>query len=321
MNRNQQILAAVLVSQVVLSIIIFWPKAATSRIEPLVSDLEVEDIVSMTVTDADGKMIEVRKVTGNWVLPSADDYPAKADKITPVLDKIKDLTTRSLVTRTSASHKRLQVAPDDFLWRVDLEMADGAKHTLYLGSSPSYGTCHVRGEGKNETYLSSDLSPWDLGSTAVSWVDASYFAFPQDELTQVTLENANGTFTFTKDAEGAWTLTGLAAGEELSSDKVNTVVNKAASVTLTTPLGKEKLTAYGLDNPAAIVTLKTEEQTVTLLVGAQDPDDKSYVVHVSTSPYYVRVAEYSVKPLVENARSDFLQPTPTPSPTVQSSTS
>jgi hypothetical protein len=49
-------------------------------------------------------------------------------------------------------------------------------------------------------------------------------------------------------------------------------------------------------------------------VGAQDPEDLSYVVISSESPYYVRVSEYTVKDFVENAREGFLVVPPTATP-------
>lgn len=314
MSRIQQILAVVLVVQIALSVFVLWPRAATSGIEPLFPDLEAESIVALTITDDQGKAIELRKATGEWVLPEADDYPVKADRITPLLDKVVQLDTRRLVTRTAASHKRLQVAASDFLRRIDLETAEGAKHTFYLGSSPSYGTSHIRVDGKDETYLASDLSPWDLNAMPSSWVDITYFSVPQDEVTRVTLKNANGTVEFVKDDQGNWTLADLVVPEQLDVAQINGLISRVTSVTMLKPLGKEKLAEYGMDDPNAVVTLEKDDETITLLVGAHDPDDSSYVVKVSTSPYYVRVSEYSGQSLVENSRDDFLQPPPTPTP-------
>ena len=315
MNRNQQILAVVLAIQIILGIIVFWPKpAGIDEGESFFPGLQAGDIVAVTITDNEGKAITMRQLAGDWVLPEAGDYPAEADKITPVLDKIAGLNTQRLVTRTDASHERLQVAVDDFMRRVDLETTDGAKHALYVGSSPQYGANHVRVGGRDETYLTDDLTAWELSVTATSWVDSTYLDIEEDRLTQVILENVNGTFDFTREDGGDWVLDGLAAGEQLSADRVSSVISKVSSVILMEPLGQQKLAEYGLDNPQAIVTLVTADQTVTLLIGAQDPGDKSYVVHASTSPYYVSVSEYNAQPLVENTRIDFLEPEATPTP-------
>jgi len=316
MNRNQQILAAVLVFQLALSAVVLWPRAGTFESEPLLPGLQTADAVAMTITDNEGKHITLRQVSGNWVLPEADDYPAQAERITPVLDKLVSLTTQRLVTRTEASLKQLNLAADNFSRRIDVEKADGTRYTLYIGSSPSYGSSHVRVEGHNEAYIAPNLTAWELSTGATSWVDSSYLYVPQDEVKRVTLANAQGTFTFTRDEQGNWNWLELPAGEELAQETVNTLVTRATSVILLRPLGKQKLTEYGLDNPAATVTLlKEDEQTVTLLVGAHDEADSSYVVHASTSLYYVRVNQYNVQALVQNGPADWIKPPATPEPT------
>ena len=328
MKRHNQILASILVIQVVLSVVVFWPRsAATGQSEPVFTDLEAENIVALTIADADGNSISLRKATSNgstelaevWVLPDADAYPAQADKITPLLEDIVGLTTGRLVTRTDASHKQLQVAPNDFQRRIEFETNDGKKRAaFYLGSSPSYGATHFRVADQNETYLTNDMTAWETNATASSWIDTSYLSVPPDEVTKLTLQNANGTFTFifVKDGndQGTWTMAGLAQDETLDEAKVNGIVRQATSVTMVRPLGQEDQAAYGMDAPKAVVTLETAGRTIILRVGTQDPSDSTYVVFSSASPYYVRVSEYSVKDLVETTGDDFLQPPPTPMP-------
>jgi len=329
MKRHNQILASILVIQVLLSVVVFWPRsAATGQSESVFADLEAENIVALTIADADGKSIALRKVTGNgstelaevWVLPDADDYPAQADKITPLLEDIVGLTTGRLVTRTDASHKQLQVAPNDFQRRIEFETNDGKKRAaFYLGSSPSYGATHFRVADQNETYLTNDMTVWETNATASSWIDTSYLSVPPDEVTKLTLQNANGTFTLMKeddeeDDQGVWIMAGLAEDETLDEAKVNGIVRQATSVTMVRPLGQEEQAAYGMDAPKAVVTLETAERIITLRVGTQDPSDSTYVVFSSASPYYVRVSEYSVKDLAETTGDDFLQLPPTPMP-------
>jgi len=314
MNRTQQILLVVLVAQIVLSAVVLWPRAATGGVGPLFPGLQSEDIVALTITDDKGETLELRQVTGEWILPEAGDYPAQAEDITSLLEKIGALTTQRLVTRTDASHKRLKVAADDFLRRVELEAGDDVVRTFYLGSSPSYGTSHIRVDGQAETYLANDLSQWDLNAGPSSWVDITYLNVPQDEVSRVVVENANGTVEFVKDDQGNWALGDLVVPEQLDVTAINTTVSRATSVTMLRPLGREELPSYGLDNPSAVVTLHKEDETITVLVGAHDAEDNSYVVKASTLPYYVAVGSYSVQPLVENARQDYLQIPPTPTP-------
>ncbi len=75
-----------------------------------------------------------------------------------------------------------------------------------------------------------------------------------------------------------------------------------------------------MDNPIAVVTLRTQSEeegtkNYTLRVGAKDPEDNSYVVISSESPYYARVSEFAVQRFVEAVREDFLELPPTPEAT------
>jgi hypothetical protein len=104
----------------------------------------------------------------------------------------------------------------------------------------------------------------------------------------------------------------LGAAETLDEAQVTAVLRRASSVRISKPMGREERPSYGMDDPNALVTLETDEKTVTLRVGAKDPDEASYTVKSSESDYYVAVAETSVKALVENGRDAFLKQPPTP---------
>lgn len=314
-KRHHKILAAALVAQIVLGVVVFWPRPSTAgQREPLFPDLGAEDVTALTIENAQDQMIKLEKVTGEWVLPEADQYPTKADAVSGFLDKLTALTTGRLVTRSDTSHKRLQVAPDDFVRRITFQTGDGKEQTLYLGSSPQYGSMHFRLEGQSETYLTSELTTWDVNATASQWIDPSYQSVSQGDVTKLTLANSNGTFIFEKEGEDNWTMvepSPLEEGETLDQAQVRSVVRRAASVTMKKPLGTEEEEAYGLDEPNAVVTLDTADKTVTLQVGAKDADDASYVVKSSESDYYVHVAASSLTALVENGRDAFIkEPTP-----------
>jgi hypothetical protein len=311
LRRFNQVLAGVLVVQIVLSVVVFWPRsAATGASEPVFPELSSADVATLAIADADGNSITLRQVIGEWVLPDADDFPADADKVTTFLGKVLSLNTGRLVTRTDASHKRLQVSPTDYLRRIGLEVADGEKYTIYLGSSPSYGATHFRLDGQNETYLTGEITSWEAAARASSWIDTSYLSIPEEDIVGVRLQNAQGELSFVKGEDDAWTMAEVAEGDEVGPTKIASVVRRAASIVMTAPLGKTALPEYGMDAPSAVVTIATADKSVTLRVGAKSADDNSYVVISSESPYHVRVSEYTAKDLVEKGYDDFLMAEP-----------
>jgi hypothetical protein len=320
MNRLNQILVVLLVLQLVVTAVILVPRPAPAgEGESLFPDIEASRIVGLTITGADGTTLQLAKRDGAWVLPEADDYPVQEDKVPPVLDKLAALQADRLVTETTGSHRRLKVAEDEFERLVEFELDDGSRYRLYVGSSPSYGATHVRAEGQDEVYLTSELSAQDLGTAASAWVDRAYLDIPEDQIIALTIENANGRLDLRNVGDAGWMLTDQAEDETLDQSKVTSLANRAAYITLLEPLGREEEPGYGLSNPNAVVTIGThseegEDQTYTLWVGAQDAEDNNYVIRSSESPYYVRVSEYSVKDLVEYTRDDLMEVPPTPTP-------
>ena len=315
MKRHQQILAGVLLVQLVLIAVVFWPRTVASGSgERAFPDLKTEDVVALRIADSDGNSVYLRRSGDGWVLPDAEDYPANASTITSLLDKVVGLTSDRLVTRTEASHQRLQVGKDNFVRRLTLELADGSAQILYLGTTPQYTTTHFRVEGQDETYLTSALTSWEVSALPASWIQVGYLSVPVDSLLQVTLENAQGSLTFlpveaAAGEEGTaareWTLADLNAGETADSAAIRSVISQAASVAVNKPLGKTELPAYGMASPNAVVTLKTADQVITLTIGAQTASG-NYVVKGSNSEYFVETTAYTIERLVTSARADFI---------------
>lgn len=312
-KRHHQILAVVLIAQVALTIVVFWPRpSAVGEGELVFADVEAEEVSRLTIEDADGNLIELEKVTGEWVLPDADDYPAMGDDVGSFLEKLLTLSTDRLVTRSDTSHRQLQLSPDEFARRISFETSDGMEHAVYVGSSPQYGSVHFRLEGQSEAYLTHELSTFDVNATASAWVDTTYQSVVQEDVNRMTLENVNGTFVFEREDEETWTMADLGDDETLDQTQVAAALRAASSVRMRKPMGRQERASYGMDEPNALVTLEMDEKTVTVRVGAKDPDDASYIVKSSESDYYVVVAETSVRALVENDREAFLEEPPTP---------
>jgi hypothetical protein len=319
MNRGNQILVAVLVVQIALAVLVFWPRqASVAAGEPLLAGVEVDQIARVTIRDAAGEQVQLAKTDDGWVVADAGGYPATEGAVPELLDKLVGLRSGRLVAETAGSYQRLQVADQNYAHRVELKLEDGTLRTLYLGTSPSFGAIHVRVAEQTPVYLASDLSSADVGSRVSNWIDTSYFSVPQDQIVAVTLENRNGTFEFQKVGE-EWTMAGLAADETLDTGSVTSLVSRATSVRMLRPLGTEPMPSYGMDAPSAVLVLnaRSPEGTATtymLYVGARSEEDSSYVVKSSESPYYVRVAEFTAQDWVEKDRQGFLELPPTPAP-------
>ncbi len=323
LNRRNQLLSGLLIIQLALAVFLLWPRGSTadSNGGPMFPDLTTNQVTGLTIRDGQDRQVHFVKENGQWVLADSDGFPAKADAINDLLDQIMDLSTGRLVTRTKASHRQLKVATDDFERRIDLETADGKTVTLFVGSTVSARAAHVRAGDRDEVFLAQGITPWKINAGVAGWIDAVYLSVNQDKVQSITLENANGTFKFRKDADGNWGMQGLAEGEEFNPNNLTSLLTRLGSLNMTRPLGKTEKPEYGLAAPQAVLSIVAEDdagaaKTITLTVGAALDDGNGHAVKSSESPYYAEMSTYSVEDFINRTRTDFLaQPTPEPDAT------
>jgi hypothetical protein len=325
MSRLNQIMGVILVLQLVAVAVIYWPDTSVASGEPLFEGVEADQIVALTISDANGQSVQLAKGPTGWGLPDAGGFPVEEPKVEELLRQIAALRADRLVTRTADSHKRLEVDDAEFERLIEFELADGTRHKLYLGSSPSFNIIHVRADDEDEVYLSLGLATSDAGTTAVSWIDPIYLSMPQADIVAISLENKNGSLEFEKGDDDAWIMVNLPAGETLLENNVSSLATRISSLRMTRPLGQEEDPAYGFDNPSAKVTAVTRdaegnEKTYVLRVGASLEGEGGYVVKSVTSPYYVLMSTFTVEDFVEGTLQDYLQAPPTPTPEAQEPT-
>jgi hypothetical protein len=318
MNRRNRLLTGLLVVQLVVAGIVFVPRLLPSQTSsaPLLGAVQATDIVSLAIQDMDNNSITLAKKDSTWAVPQFEDYSADSTKVVDFVTKLVGLKTDTLVATTAASYKRLQVADDAYVRKIDLQSTDGVTHTLYVGSASGGGATNVRLAGQDNVYLARGLSSFEAATDVASWIDTAYLSVPQDKILSATIENAQGKFEFAKDAANQWTLKGLTADDKFNPDSVATLLARLGSINMLQPLSKEAKPEYGLDKPSATVTAVVSDtastKVYTLRIGTKDGDG-NYPVISSESQYYVRVAGYTVDSFVTAKRDTFMvQPTPTP---------
>ncbi len=305
MNKRNQMLVAILLAQVVLVAYLYWPqgRSSTGTAARLFPGISAGDVNSFSIADQDGKNITLIKENGVWLVPAADNFPADREKLERFLEKITGLSSERLVTRTKSSHKRLKVDSSEFSRRVEFKTGpENEGHTVYVGTSSNYKTVHLRIEGQNEVYLVKDLQPWEMGVESTGWWESKYFSVKADEVVKVRLKNKEGDFSLEKQGENEWGMVGRPS--RVAIDAVKGFLGRLNSISMTESLGRKAKKEYKMETPAALLSINTRDQEITLAIGAEQKD--AYVLKSSASPFYVRVAETSLKDILEKKADDFL---------------
>ncbi|MEM7132079.1 MAG: DUF4340 domain-containing protein [Chloroflexota bacterium] len=332
-SRLNLILLVALVIQAGLAAFMLWPSGGGVEAGvPLLGEIDASAVTALTITEGENS-VDLAKTDGAWVLANADGFPTTENRVTEVLEKILAVDGNRLVTQTSNSHKRLQVAADDFVRKVDVTTSDGTQ-TLYVGSSAGSGATHVRLDGSDAAYLTNQIASFELNSSSSGWIDTQYFNITANDVSGFMLENGNGTFTFergpasTDGSTREWSLAELGEGEILDQTKVNTLLNQATSLRLAEPVGKSDDASFGFGSPSASVTFtveepvaaeggesqsdgessepQTETQTYTVQMGSNDEEGSQFYAKASNSDYYVLVSQFNGNQLVDKSQADFL---------------
>lgn len=259
LSRSNLLLVGLLVLQLVLLALSFVMSSGPEArpVEPILAGMSAADIDLMSFTDDLDNEVTVARGEAGWALPAADDFPVDGAKVEEILDKIAGLDTRRLVATNRANFSRLEVEDEEFRRRVSLKSGDDSA-LLYLGGGGGADSVYVRRAGENDVYLGIGLNAWELSTQISTWLDASYVNVPQEDILEITVRNAAGSFTFAR-AGDSLIYTDLAEGEIFEDTKMPIILRNAASIRLLAPLGLAALDEYQLDMPQVTVHVRYRE--------------------------------------------------------------
>ncbi|HIJ78349.1 MAG TPA: DUF4340 domain-containing protein [Deltaproteobacteria bacterium] len=269
--------------------------------------VKVEQITGLSMLGSDGRSIILNKGEQGWTIASADHLPVDPQKMKQALGKLTALASDHLVTRTPASHNRFQVGVNRFNQQVTLLLADGGKKSLFLGTSPSYKSVHVRAAGDDLVYLVKDFSTWQVPLEESGWWQSRYLDLAEETLSEVRVVNRHGELVLRKGQDNGWQLDQVPAGKTADPGKVQELVNKLDQLNLTEYLGRDDKEQYDLLDPVAVLTLVGKDEKVVLAVGALDSESKTLVIKSSASPFYVRASSFTLNPLLEATVASLLR--------------
>jgi hypothetical protein len=295
----------------------------TGRPLKLFPKLDGSTVTEIRVADGEGHVQELRKEAGRWVLASGGGYPVKEAKVTELLGKLPTLMAGEPVTENPAHHRALEVGAEGFQRSVAITTKGGPPVKFFLGSSPGIKNVHLRRDGEKAVYLVKDLSAWDVGAMATDWVESDYFKSDRDAIVEMRLKNGSGEVALAK-RDSKWTLEGvdLDEGQRVKQTEVDTLLGSASSVPLFAPVSRGVEPKFGLDKPAATITIVVEEKekdkdgkpkadapgkkmTRVLAVGAKDGEH--YFIKSGDAPFVVKAAAWAVEPFLQKKQADFIE--------------
>jgi len=321
MNRTQTILSGLLLVQLLLIVLIRSPFASTSgpaQSQPLLPSLEAITPSHIELIGSDDERINLRNEGGGWVVSEAGDFPADQTKIDNLVKELRELSVRRPVVSSSRYHEAFKVRTDDNEGRVRVwdDASGDPQIDLILGTSPNYRITHVRRADDDRVYEVRDLASYDVRAKASAWSVKQLVDVPQEDVVEIAVTNASGSFRLARQDEGGWKIVEpqAQAGRELDADKVDSLLRAACSLSMDEPVGRRDEDAQGLSEPAARVELlvrgtgeDASSELVEVVVGrAVDGKDTQRYVTRSGFDFTGTIWESSVKKLLDEPVDDLL---------------
>ena len=316
MRRLIHILAAVLIVQVVLAVVL---DRAGPDLSPSASDtpmivLDGKPITRLVIDGIDSQ-VTLEKKSDHWVIPAINNFSADQDKVTELINKLKSIKRNLPVSTSAASRERFRVADDGFERRLQV-FADGSLVAdIFLGTAPRSRMIHVR-QREDKAVFETQMGLHHASATTQEWLDKALLQVAYSDIRAISVP---GVFRLEKDSNAkvakeaddadqpkavpdSWVSADpLGEDERIEQSSVLVLGQKIANIRFKDVLGTTIQSDYGLSAPKLVLQVETAAgQTLIYEMGLRQGAG-DYVLKISNRPEYFALADYSGKGLLDAA--------------------
>jgi len=266
---------------------------------------DADKITKLEIKNASKSDVVLEKDGDNWKLTKPVNYPATPANVKTVLDNLKDLTAKDVLDTGKSQYGTYDLEDDKAVhvqaWKGNDKVVD-----LYFGKSGSRGQM-MRVADKDGVYVNSGYTHYLYTREVKDWRDREMLKFEDANVVNVTINNDNGAFSFSKNGDN-WT--GTFKGKPIPNfdpDKLKDMV-RAYRVLSADDFGDDKSPAEtGLDKPAVVAfTLKDNGGVVKVMVGKVS-NGSSHYAQKEGSPTIYTIGSWSAD-WATAAQSKFQKP-------------
>lgn len=213
-------LVVVLAIQVALVVVVYGRRgqATAATVGPWVR-IDGAALQKVAITNGKGDSVALQRVHGAWVVPAKSDFPANQDQLQVIVHDLDAARPDLPVATSGDAQARFHVARHQFERRIVFVTRGNRKTTVYLGKTAGAGRVYARLVGSPDVE-NIRFPLWRASTRVASWLDPEFLQFPL--ATQRRIELPHVTLV---QADGVWKPTGLAAGEQPASGKIQTLLN------------------------------------------------------------------------------------------------
>ncbi|WP_437986016.1 DUF4340 domain-containing protein [Sorangium sp. So ce117] len=172
--------------------------AATADLPKVgVSKEDVEKVTKIAIKNADKSDVTLEKKGDTWEVTKPVNAKANAANVRSLLDNLKELKLKEVIDRTSGTYPQYELTDEKAVHVVAYKGEEKALD-LYLGKSGSRGQM-ARVDGQDGVYVAGGYSSYLYTREPKNWRETSILKFEDENAIQVSVENKNGLFSFSKN--------------------------------------------------------------------------------------------------------------------------
>ena len=174
--------------------------AALPKVDLSEDDIKKVDKITLTKPAGDAGTpveVELTKSGDDWKLTKPVAASANQANVKSLLENLKSLKSTELIDSTKTNYAKYGVSDDKAVHAVFSKGSAGGVG-LYFGDSGGRGQM-TRVGGKDGVYAVKGYSSFLYSRDVKGWRDMAILKFEDADVTNVNIDNANGSFAFTYD--------------------------------------------------------------------------------------------------------------------------
>lgn len=169
----------------------------------LLEGVDREQLDRIYIEDGEGRSATLVRAEDGWVLEEQAGYPADTQRVEQLLGTLLGLESSYIVSRSGAHRVALEVAPDEFRRKVEIDAA-GERRVLLVGDTARTGLVHVSLADQTTIYAVDELTPWKLPTGVRDWARKEYLDIDAHDVLGVQIERGGQESRLVRTGAEGW---------------------------------------------------------------------------------------------------------------------
>lgn len=135
--------------------------------------LDANTLSQVTINDADGNSVTLKRVDNDWLVPAKFDFPVDQQRLQHLLQSLDAARPDLPVAVSTQARTRFHVGKGKFERHLVFKSDQGTVADLYLGKSAGAGRLYARLAGK-DAIQNVRLALWRASANASDWLDKTF---------------------------------------------------------------------------------------------------------------------------------------------------